>query len=494
MREGAPLQVDGTTIAAIASAPGVAARGVIRISGPRAGEIVQRSCSTPGGALALGARGLFELRFDDGQGPQPCLLLWMPGPRSFTREDVAELHLPGNPHLLAIALERVLALGARAAVAGEFTRRAFTNGRLDLTRAEGVAELVAARSAGERRAASALLMGGLQERIEGLREQLEHARTLCEASLDFDETDTGHVPVSDLDRTFASIEARLRDASRWEERRLPDAGLPRVVLSGAPNVGKSTLFNRLVEGDVRAIVTRVAGTTRDALSGVWSVAGSPCRLVDSAGVEAVESEGVLGQVERAAQRQAREARGSADLVLWLVDRAAGEPPGHAPQSGAEPGRESGAESGPESELPTLFVSTKWDGNEPQGSAHATDQSSRARPWLRISARTGQGLEALEREVARRLGIVGAQPAASTPESGEATRLGSTRELTARHRLALREALERLADARAALRDGAPLDLVAEELRAATDALDQISGRTTPEDLLDRIFASFCLGK
>src|SRR5262245_53308739 len=183
----------------------------------------------------------------------PLLLLWMPGPRSFTREDVAELHLPGSPPLLDAALERVLALGATPAEPGEFTRRAFLSGRIDLTRAEGVLALVGARDDRERRAGAALLAGGLADRIEALRDRLEDLRALCEASLDFDERDTGHVPEGEIEERLAGVRAALAEAHAFEVARASPGGEPRVVLTGAPNAGKSSLFNRLA-GAERALV------------------------------------------------------------------------------------------------------------------------------------------------------------------------------------------------------------------------------------------------
>ncbi|MFN0007769.1 MAG: tRNA uridine-5-carboxymethylaminomethyl(34) synthesis GTPase MnmE, partial [Planctomycetota bacterium] len=188
----------GTTIAAIASPPGGAARGIVRLSGPRAAEIV-RAVFRGHPPLDLARRTLRLGRFLDGRGDQPLLLLWMPGPRSFTREDVAEFHLCGSPPLLEAALEHVLALGATAAAPGEFTRRAFLSGRIDLTRAEGVLALVGARNDRERRAGALLLAGGLAQRIGAVRDRLADLRALTEASLDFDERDTGHVPDSEID-------------------------------------------------------------------------------------------------------------------------------------------------------------------------------------------------------------------------------------------------------------------------------------------------------
>lgn len=440
----------GDTIVALACPPGGARRGVVRLSGPRALEITRAAWR---GAVVPdpdSPRGVYSGSFADGVGELPGLCLWMPGPRSFTREDVVELHLPGSPFLLARALERCLELGARGAEPGEFTRRAFENGRIDLTRAEGVLALVQARGEAERASAAALLFGGLEERLGSLRARLDALRSLCEASLDFDETDTGHVPAAELESQLSELLAEAREAARWESRRVVTGGERRVVLRGAPNAGKSTLFNALVEEGC-ALVTDLEGTTRDVLAGSWILRGTRVTLLDTAGTERGRDE----LEARAQELGEAEARG-ADLVLHLVEAARSETP-------EVPGE------GP----PTLVVRTKLDlGGDARG--------------LGISAATGEGLDELARRVAVLFGLHDEEPA------GAPRRL--EHELSARHRQALSGCVEALRAAAEALHAGLSLDLVAEELRRATRELDSISGRTTPEDLLDRIFAAFCLGK
>jgi tRNA modification GTPase len=434
------------TIAAVATPGGPAERGVIRLSGPRCGEIVRASSRLE---RALTKRGIYLGRFHDGRGEQPLLCLWMPAPHSYTREDVAELHLPGSPWLLAAALSRVLALGARAAEPGEFTRRAFESGRIDLLQAEGVLELVEAENAAELRAGLALLSGGLGQRVEELRELLEQLRALCEASLDFDEQATGHVPAEELRELGRRALSALDVALAWERRREPLAGLPRVVLSGPPNAGKSALFNALAE-DARALESDLAGTTRDVLRALWRPCGVACLLVDTAGLDLeLASRGAL---ERRAQERARAERDAAELVLWVEAADA------APASGQA--------------RDALCVLNKCD--------LAAADPERGLP---VSARTGQGLDALARAAAERLRLP-----ARAPSEGSAQALGL------RHRRALELARARLEEALEGLAAGLPLDLVAEGLRGACDALDGIQGRTSPEDLLDRIFARFCLGK
>jgi len=447
----------GTTIAAIASPPGPGERGVLRLSGPRSAELVRATCSQGGALLENLERGAHDVRFDDGRGTQPALLFWMPGPRSFTREDVAELHLPGAPPLLAAALERLLALGATPAGPGEFTRRAFLNGRIDLTRAEGVLALVSARDAGERRAATALLFGGLGDRMTALRDALDGLRSLCEASLDFDETDTGHVPEEELARGAEEVARGLAEALTWEERRTPFAGAAEIVLAGEPNAGKSRLFNRLTAG--RALVSDHAGTTRDALSGEWLLAGIPCRLIDTAGLDAAAA----GPDERA-QELAGGARAAADLVLWVVDATSGEGAPEAPVEGR------------------ITVWNKTD----QLDAAALARLPESAHDVRVSAATGEGIVALTARAGACLGL--------SPDAAGGGARGLRRELDARHRRALEAGRDELQAGLESLAAGQPLDLFAEALRSATAELDGITGRTTPEDLLDRIFASFCIGK
>jgi len=464
-----------STIAAVATPPGPGERGVIRVSGPAAADLV-RACVRP--VPALSARGSFRGRFDDGRGTQPVLVLWMPAPASYTREDVAELHLPGAPPLLDAALARLLALGARAAEPGEFTRRAFEHGRLDLSRAEGVLALVEAENERQARAAAELLFGGLAQRVDALRDALEEVRALCAASLDFDEGDAGHVEEGLLLALGREARARLAEALAFEERREPLSGLPRLVLVGAPNAGKSSLFNRLTGG--RALVSGLAGTTRDGVSGVWHLAGVDCRLLDLPGLDrpgAADPAVDPGGADARAQELARELAQGADLQLWVVD--AGDPAGPGSGKDLPPGRR-------------LLVWSKLDRLPPGGPPPGEDGPAPpgAVGVCRVSAASGEGLEDLARRVAGLLGL-DAQDPGPAPEGGAE---GLGRELSVRHRHALEVSAAELDRALAELASGAPLDLVAQGLAAATGALDEVSGRTTPEDLLDRIFARFCLGK
>lgn len=448
-----------STIAAIASPPGASRRGVLRLSGPRCAEIVRWTCAGEVGGLELAQRGVYRSTFSDGSGLQPALILWMPAPRSFTREDVVELHLSGNPDLLQCALRQVLRLGAEPAEPGEFTRRAFQNGRIDLSRAEGVLALVAAHTQAELRAASALVAGSLEKRVRALREQFEQLRALCEASLDFDEQDTGHVPQAELLALAAALLAELEQAWNWEVAREAPLGLPQVVLRGKPNVGKSSLFNALLGRD-EALVSAHAGTTRDVLRQRLEVAGLACALVDTAGLE--QSDQAL---EQRAQELGRVAAASSDLELWVLDALA---------------EEAGALSRlPPPAAPRIILWNKIDqlGAHPLPSARGLGTEL----VLAVSAKSQAGFPELRQAIADALGRVSA--------SG-----GIGRELSLAYQAALSSARAEFEQAYIGLKQAWPLDWVAESLRRANQALDRIHGRTTPEDLLERIFARFCLGK
>jgi tRNA modification GTPase len=380
----------------------------------------------------------------------------MPGPRSYTREDVAEFHLPGSPPLLEAAFARVLELGAVPAAPGEFTRRAFLSGRLDLTRAEGVLALVSARNEDERRAGRALLAGGLAGRVERLRDALEELRALVEARLDFDSRDTGHVPEAEIESRAREIRAAIGEASSSESARVGAGGEPRIVLAGAPHAGKSALFNRLA-GEEGAIVSPIAGTTRDVLAAEIELGGVACRLHDAAGIEDAPAPGA---VPMAAQEVSRSLRDSADLLLWVVDATGDVASARAPR---------------ESDL--LLVWNKID--RPEAPPAPPGELASRFPWVATSAVVGTGIRELREAAAQAIGAEGS---------------GVARELALRHRAALERASAALDRGLLEWRRGAPLEILAEELRHATECLDEVTGETATEAILDRIFARFCLGK
>ena len=271
-----------TTIVAISSPPGPGRRGILRLSGPRTLALLHASTRTPSSPPTPSARSVHSARFDDGTGTQPALLLWMPGPHSYTREDVAELHLPGSPPLLNAALRRLVELGATLAEPGEFTRRAFESGRLDLFQAEGVLSLVEAASEAERRSAARLLFGGLGERVAALRDELEELRALCEASLDFDESTT---PGTCRRRCSTGWRARavasLEQALTWEERREPGRRSAEPVARGGAQRGQELALQTASPAG-RAAGVQYGGHDarrrgRDLVPWAGPTAGSPTR-------------------------------------------------------------------------------------------------------------------------------------------------------------------------------------------------------------------------
>jgi tRNA modification GTPase len=452
------------TIVAIASPPGAGERGILRLSGHAARSIVASRAVEPWPDV----RGVHEVRLRDAQGTQPALLLWMPGPRSYTREDVVELHVCGNPWLIDSLLGVLLDGGARRAEPGEFTRRAFESGRLDLTRAEGVLEQVAARNEAERRAAAALLDGGLSRRIERLRDRLDDVRALCEASLDFDETDTGHVPTAEIVAGLEDAASGLAEASGWEDARPPRSGAPRVMLVGAPNAGKSTLFNALSEQDaIPALVSELAGTTRDPLRVTTRLDSIAVELFDLAGLATTARD----ELDAAGQERARALLDTADLLVPVV-RADTD-------ASALPDVDLSRDlSGLPGSAPLVGV---WSQTDLPDARPAPDPQGRILCWVPCSREDASSHARLAEAIARVLGRRAPSGALS-------------RELAAVHRAALTDAREAVSVASGSLRAGGELDLVASSLRQAVDALDSLTGHTSPEDLLDRIFARFCLGK
>jgi tRNA modification GTPase len=442
------------TIFAPATAAGRAAVAVVRISGPRADVAVR----TLAGALPQPRRAtLRKLRDAAGAELDQALVLWFPGPRSYTGEDSAELHLHGGPAVVNAVVEALAALGLRLAEPGEFTRRAFENGHLDLAQAEGVADLVDAETEQQRRQALEQLGGRLSRVQARWRDDLTEALAMFEAAVDFPDEE---VPVDVagrarpvLERLVAELDAAAADAERGERVR---EGY-RIALIGAPNAGKSTLLNALAGRDA-AIVTATPGTTRDIIEVPLVLAGYKALVADTAGLretgDEIEAEGV---------RRARAWAAGADLRLWLVDGSADETP-TVPME-LRPG--------------DLCLITKRD--RPSGGAGgwAAQQARRLGAMsAEITAKGPGDLVWLLTTLGER--VVEALAAGEPPA---ATRL--------RHQELLTEASDRL---RQALAEDQALELAAENVRLAARALDRITGRIDPEAVLGKIFSSFCIGK
>ncbi|MCB2064416.1 MAG: tRNA uridine-5-carboxymethylaminomethyl(34) synthesis GTPase MnmE [Novosphingobium sp.] len=422
------------TIFALSSGGPPAAIAVIRISGDAAGEALELLAGTRPQPRKAALR---SLKGSDGLLLDRALVLWFPGPASATGEDLAELHLHGGRAVVA-SVEGVLAgmTKLRRATPGEFTRRAFANGRIDLAEAEGLADLLEAETELQRRSALALAGGALSRQVEDWRERVLALSASVEAVLDFsDEDDVAALPTDFGGRT-GELVAEIR---AWLER--PRAGILRegfkVVLGGPPNAGKSSLFNMLLESDA-AIVSPLAGTTRDVLSRSVAIEGVPFQFFDTAGVRENASDPVEGEGIERAQR----AIGNADLVLWLGPE--GEGPGGAWE-----------------------IETRSDVEE---------RERKARPRHVVSALTGEGVAPLLTDLAE-------TARAAMPGPGEVA-------LNDRQGQLLDLATRALSDT-ASQRD--PL-LAAEDLRSARVAFDALLGRTTTEDMLDALFGRFCIGK
>jgi tRNA modification GTPase len=431
------------TIFATASGLGRAAVCVVRVSGDRSRLILDR---VAGGAPEPRRLALRVLRDpESAEALDQALVAWFPGPWSFTGEDQAELHIHGGLATRAAVL-RVLAAvpGCRPAEAGEFTRRAFLNGRLDLSRVEGLADLIEAETQAQRRQALQQLEGRLGRAVERWRETLLESLALFEAALDF--ADEGDVPenletqaLGGLDRIAQEIAAALAETGGERLRE----GFT-VVLAGPPNAGKSTLLNALAKRDV-AIVSPVPGTTRDAIEVHCEVQGLPVIVIDTAGLRDSDD-----PVERIGIERTRARAAAADLVLWLV------PP-------------EGSLESPPGGKNVLSVGTKGDLGATQVGVE-----------LRIAATTGQGLDALlDRLAAEASGRFGHGDAVITRE---------------RHRQALQRVRDSLGRAQALARAGGASELVAEDVRLAVRAIGEITGRVDVEDVLDRLFSAFCIGK
>lgn len=412
------------TIVSLSTPPGGGLRSVVRLSGPRAVEIGGRH---PGAVIFL-------------------------SPRTFTREDLVEIHLPASPPLIDRLLRGLLERGARPARPGEFTLRAFLNGRIDLAQAEAVEQLISAEGDEDRRAAAEQMQGVFSRRLAEIETGVLDLCADAEAAIDFVDQDIELLPVPQaVDRARSAL-AALRSLLAESAARQVSDERPTAVLFGLPNAGKSALFNALTGGD--ALVSPVAGTTRDVLSADIDV-GLPVRVLDAPGEQ--EAGGLDGE----AVRRARETVCRSDLVLFVVD--ASEPErAHA----LEPrGR------------PAILVLNKCD--------LSRDSLARARFRLRdavwTSARTGEGLDELRRLIGASLG----------GDVGD--RAGARFRVTLRQRSLLREAEGALARAAGAAA-GLGMEFVAADLRVALSALGGITGRAGDEELLDRIFSRFCLGK
>jgi len=441
-------------IAAISTAPGRGGIGVLRVSGPRLAALIAGIVRRP---LSPRRATLADFVDSHGSAIDRGIALYFPAPHSYTGEDVLELHGHGGPVVLQVLLRRCLELGARLAQPGEFTRRAFLNDKLDLAQAESVADLIDAATTEAARSAMRSLQGAFSQRIDELLDGLVELRALVEAALDFPDEDIELIKQSDGASRLAKLKAKLEDVlAASQQGSLLREGV-RVVLAGQPNVGKSSLLN-LLAGEELAIVTDIAGTTRDAIRQSVSIRGIPAHIIDTAGLRPSSD-----PVEKLGIARTWSAIEQADVVVLLVDASQGK-------SGAD---EEILDRLP-TRLPRLTVMNKID---LLARAPALERRKEAATvWL--SAKTGAGVELLREALLEAVGWHG------TGAEG----LFMARE---RHVLALELAQRHLDQAAGQIER---LELLAEELRAAQQSLGTITGEFTPEDLLGEIFKRFCIGK
>ncbi len=444
------------TIVAISTPPGRGGLGVVRISGKDSRRIaseILRFRRPP--EWKSWSAAMAELPGPEGQAVDEVVMTFFERPRSYTAEDVVEISCHGSPVVLRYAVERACDAGARPAEPGEFTLRAFLNGRIDLPQAEAVRDLIEATTLYQARIAAQQAEGSVSRRIAPLKEQLLELIALLEAGIDFAEDD---ISIAGDEQILGRIDPVARGLSgliaSFAYGKLVHSGLTLAIV-GRPNVGKSSLFNRLLEQE-RAIVTEIPGTTRDLVSEVASIDGIPVKFLDTAGIRPGQDRVETLGIERSFQAMA-----DADLTLVVIDLSA--PIENADVELADHARRQGR---------CLLVGNKCD---------LPRRAELADGILPVSALTGEGVPALRCAIAEAI-----TPAGVGNEAGFITSL--------RHEKLLREALAALEKSRAAVAERIPHEMLLLDLYAALQAIDAITGATTADDILNRIFSTFCIGK
>ncbi len=442
------------TIVAISTPMGRGGLGVVRLSGERSREIAGQIVRFPQHPhwRSWGSQ-LAELTDRGGAVVDQVVVSYFEAPRSYTAEDVVEISCHGAPVILRLCIERALREGARIAEPGEFTLRAYINGRIDLIQAEAVRDLIDATTLYQARVAAQQMEGSVSRRMRPIKEPLLELIALLEAGIDFAEDDISVASGEEIVRRLRPIQSGMRDlVASFARGKLVYQGFTLAIV-GRPNVGKSSLFNRLLEQD-RAIVTDIPGTTRDLVSEAMSIEGIPVKLVDTAGIrEGQDKVETLG-VERSYQAMA-----DADLTLVVVDLSTG-------LTGED-----------------QALINKLSDRRPLAVGNKSDLAQGVtNNLMRVSALTGEGIAELKREILHRLAPEGL----AAPESGSITSI--------RHKALLRESLEALENAERAVEYQIPHEMLLLELYAALRPIDAVTGATTADDILNRIFTTFCIGK
>jgi tRNA modification GTPase len=455
------------TIVAISTPPGRGGIGIVRLSGPHAAEISGNLVRMRAPMEHARARLADVPDPETGEKLDQAVVTWFARPNSYTGEDLVEIAAHGSPVVLEMLVRQALCAGARLARPGEYTERAFLAGRMDLTEAEAVRDLIEAQTLYQARIAAEQMGGALSRRVHPAKEKLVELIALLEAGIDFAEDDVEVTPDAEVVAYLDTISAELcRLVKSWEHGRLVHAGL-RLAIVGRPNVGKSSLFNRLLERE-RAIVTAQPGTTRDLVTERLSLGGIPVELVDTAGLRETTEE-----AEAIGVRKSREALADADLVLVVVD-------GSAPLRDDERNLISSLGG-----RRALVARNKCDlpGEDSEPSSEVPDpvDSDPAINRVPTSAVTGEGVQALRDALAEMV-----RNPAGESESGMLTGL--------RQFEAVSGALEALDETRQAVAGKIPHEMLLLHLYAALRQLDSLTGETTTEDVLNRIFSTFCIGK
>lgn len=441
----------------MATPPGRGGIGIVRLSGPEAFPICEQMVRhSRTNKPSPRESSLGELLDESDRVVDEVLITLFPGPKSYTAEDVVELSCHGSPAVLAFAVERSVSLGARIAQPGEFTQRAFLNGRIDLSQAEAVNDLIEATTLYQARVALQQAKGALSSRLAPIKEQLCNLIALLEAGIDFAEDDIDIAPSARILEQLDPIRFEIQSlVESYRYGKVVRGGLTLAIL-GRPNVGKSSLFNRLLERE-RAIVTPTAGTTRDAVSEVCSIHGVPVQLIDTAGIRATTDIAETQGVERSYQALA-----DADIVLVVVDLS--QPLESTDRELLGEARERGN---------SLAVGNKADLPSPLTGAVAD---------IRVSAVTGEGITDLREQIYRR----------AVPTSGVEEETGWITNL--RHETLLAESRRSLNQARQAVENDIPHEMLLLDLYSGLRPIDQVTGATTLDDILANIFSRFCIGK
>jgi tRNA modification GTPase len=462
--EGMPAD----TISAISTPPGRGGIGIVRLSGPEAVSIgvqLVRLRSPLEHARARLADVLDNMANESDRVIDEAVVTWFAAPNSYTAEDLVEVAAHGSPVVLDLLLRRAIELGARLAEPGEFTQRAFLAGRIDLTQAEGVHDLIAAQTIAQARVAASQMGGALSNRVLPAKHALLEVIALLEAGIDFAEDDLAVAPDAEITRRIDEIRPQLSSLEKtFAHGRILHDGLTLAIV-GRPNAGKSSVFNALLQRD-RAIVTAMPGTTRDTVSERTTLGSIPLELVDTAGLREASDE-----AERLGIVRSREALADAAIVLIVIDASM-----RSAAVLSTDDEESKLFSMVEGR-PALVALNKSDLIE---EAEEVIHSFYGLPWIRTSARTGEGIPEL-REAILKLATGGA-----AAEPGLLTSL--------RHHQAITQAIQGLDDARSAVGSGIPHEMVLLDLYRALWALDSLTGQTTTDDVLNLIFSTFCIGK